>query len=204
MVLIGIYKIQSKVKPERIYIGSSSNIRRRKVIHFTELKKNKHHSIKLQNHYNKYGREDLIFDIIEETSIDYLLKVEQKYIDKINPYFNILKVAGSNLGKIVSESTREKLRQINKGKKHSEETRKKISDSGKGRRKKPMKLSEETKRKISESLRGRKLSKDTREKQRIAHLGKKSTLGKRWSKDTRKKQSDSIKKWWEERRNKVA
>ncbi|TSA56914.1 hypothetical protein D4R42_02645 [bacterium] len=43
----GIYKIQSKVKPNRIYIGSSTNINKRKNTHFEQLRKNTHHSLKL-------------------------------------------------------------------------------------------------------------------------------------------------------------
>jgi predicted DNA-binding protein (MmcQ/YjbR family) len=55
----GIYKIQSVIKPERIYIGSAKNIRIRWNIHTSNLKLNRHENKKLQNHYNKYGVNDL-------------------------------------------------------------------------------------------------------------------------------------------------
>ena len=54
----GIYKIQSKCKPDRIYIGSAINIEGRKRAHFSRLKHGYHHSIKLQRHYDKYGYEE--------------------------------------------------------------------------------------------------------------------------------------------------
>ena len=63
----GIYKIESKIKPERIYIGSSVNIIARWKNHLYELRKNKHRNNKLQNHYNKYGESDLLFSIMSKS-----------------------------------------------------------------------------------------------------------------------------------------
>lgn len=88
MKISGIYKIESKIKSERIYIGSAININRRWIIHLYDLKNNKHHSNKLQNHYNKYGKDDLIFTIIEKCPIFKLLIREQYYMDLKSPYFN--------------------------------------------------------------------------------------------------------------------
>ena len=67
MNISGIYKIKSKVKPERIYIGSSVNIQERWRKHINYLKNNKHQSIKLQRHYNKYGKNDLVFSIFTDS-----------------------------------------------------------------------------------------------------------------------------------------
>ena len=50
----GIYRIQSKIKSERIYIGSSVNIQSRWYHHLADLRKNIHGNSKLQNHFNKY------------------------------------------------------------------------------------------------------------------------------------------------------
>lgn len=50
-----IYQIQSKRKPERIYIGSAVNIKHRWGIHLSDLKLNKHHSIKTQEIANILG-----------------------------------------------------------------------------------------------------------------------------------------------------
>lgn len=59
-----IYMIQSNIKSKRCYIGSAVNYNIRKRLHLSQLKNNKHHSIKLQNHYNKYGKDDLIFSTL--------------------------------------------------------------------------------------------------------------------------------------------
>ena len=96
--MTGIYQIQSNLYPNRIYIGSAIDITKRWRQHLSLLKLNKHHSIKLQNHYNKYGKNDLIFSILINCKEDDLINVEQSYIDDLNPYFNILKIAGSNKG----------------------------------------------------------------------------------------------------------
>ena len=64
MKISGIYKIQSLIKPERIYIGSGCDLKRRRNYHWNDLRKNKHHSILLQRHYNKYGESDLSFSVL--------------------------------------------------------------------------------------------------------------------------------------------
>jgi group I intron endonuclease len=93
---IGIYQIQSMICPDRIYIGSSTNIPARWYGHKHSLLKNDHHSLKLQEHYNKYGLDDLKFSVIMNCNIDEIEKLEQYYIDMLNPYFNIFKfVIGS-------------------------------------------------------------------------------------------------------------
>jgi len=150
----GIYKIQSIMHPERIYIGSAIDLKTRKATHFCNLKKGVHCSKKLQRHYNKYGRNDLIFSIIEPCFPVGLLAREQYYLDRLNPYFNTCKIAGNTLGSKLSEETKIKISQALKGKKQSPrsaEARKNISDSLKGRI-----FSEEHKRKIGLASKGNK------------------------------------------------
>lgn len=96
--IIGIYKIESKTKPERIYIGSSSNITNRWKVHLRSLRSNKHHSIKMQRHFNKYGESDLLFSVLLGCDKGDLLRTEQYFLDSHITYFNTSKVAGSNLG----------------------------------------------------------------------------------------------------------
>lgn len=164
MNISGIYQIQSKIKPERIYIGSAICIEKRWWCHRTALRKNKHCSLKLQRHFNKYGESDLQFSILLgcDNNKEYLLKNEQFFIDSYNPYFNNAKIAGSCLGV-----------------KHSIETCKRNSEAQKGK-----KLSEETKRKIGlahlgkELPRGRKLSKEHIQRIRESNLGNKYNEGR--------------------------
>lgn len=145
----GIYKIQSSLKPDRIYIGSSSNIYRRWQGHISRLKRNIHHSKKLQRHFNKYGESDLQFSILLGCDREDLIKIEQYFLDSHKPYFNNLLQA-------------KPVRYIP----HSQETKDKMSRSRMGR-----KLSEETKLKISKSHKGMKPSPETLEKLRTSHLG---------------------------------
>ena len=65
-----------------------------------------HHNTKLQNHYNKYGREDLVLSILTVCSKEELIGKEQYYIDLFQPWFNICKTAVSCLVVKRSEETR--------------------------------------------------------------------------------------------------
>lgn len=103
MKLTGIYKISSQIHPERIYIGSAVNIYSRWSIHRSDLHLREHGNSRLQNHYNKYGKENLTYVIIESCLPEDLIRREQYYIDTLNPFFNICKIAGSQLGTKRSE-----------------------------------------------------------------------------------------------------
>ena len=108
----GIYKIESKIHPDRTYIGSALNLRYRRNDHFLSLKKNKHKNSKLQAHYNKYGEQDLIFIALELCFPEFLTAREQYYIDKLKPYFNVRGKAESNLGIKFSEETKMKMKEL--------------------------------------------------------------------------------------------
>jgi len=134
-VISGIYKIINN-KNGHFYIGSSSNLEYRRKEHLKRLKSNKHHSRYLQNAWNKYGKECFDFEIIEECENDKLLELEQFYLDKLKPEYNICKFSTSRLGCKSSDETRKKLSILNTGKNHpkfgthhSLETRQKISAS---------------------------------------------------------------------------
>jgi group I intron endonuclease len=98
MKLSGIYKIQSTIHPERIYIGSAVNIENRWYEHLKKLRRNKHHSIKLQNHFNKYGENDLTFSIVLGCDKQCLIIHEQYFLDALDPFFNICKKADNTFG----------------------------------------------------------------------------------------------------------
>ena len=132
MDISGIYQIQSKGKPDRIYIGSSININNRWWLHLDQLQKGIHHSPQLQRHYNKYGEIDLQFSILLGCEKKDLLKIEQYFIDSYNPYFNILKIAGSSLGIKRSDETKQKQKLLKLGIKKSEESNRKRSETMKG------------------------------------------------------------------------
>ena len=208
----GVYKIQSKVKPSRIYIGSTINFRVRWGIHKINLKNGSHHSRKLQNHYNKYGPSDLQFSVLVSCEKEALCQYEQFFMDLYNPFFNNLKIAGSSLGRVVSLETRKKLSQAgmghvvsketlqkiseaNKGRKNSDEVRRKLSAMWKGKAKPWLKgkpLSDEHKRKISAFFKGRTFSDET--KLKISQAGKLAwdkRVGWHHSEETKKKISET-------------
>jgi len=83
----------------------------------------------------------LLFEIIENCEIEKLIEREQHYIDTLNPFFNILRIAYSSLGRISPM----------KGKRHSEETKKLIGEANAKRM-----WSEESKTKSSEIEKGPK------------------------------------------------
>jgi len=89
----GVYIIWSKTFPERCYIGSSEDFYNRKRSHFYHLKNNTSNHLKLQDHVNEFGLDDLVFEIIEKCNKDHLVYKEQYYISEYNPCFNVNKYA---------------------------------------------------------------------------------------------------------------
>ena len=61
----GIYEITNLIN-NKIYIGSSINIKKRWKDHILLLKNQKHINVHLLNAWNKYGEENFSFSIIEE------------------------------------------------------------------------------------------------------------------------------------------
>lgn len=79
--MIGIYKITNKVNG-KIYIGKSTDIVRRFAEHKRHYKSESHRKkIALYKSMWKYGVENFIFEILEETSVDVLDEREKYYID---------------------------------------------------------------------------------------------------------------------------
>jgi len=166
---LGIYKI-TNLQNKKVYIGSSADVTSRRATHFRDLKNNKHVNKHLQRAYNKYGKDNFEWEILEHIKdLDDLLKREQYYIDEYSACnrdkgYNILTIAGSTLGRklsaeaklkmsiskkgrVLSDETKKKLSTAHKGNTHTEETKNKMSMLRKGKKFGPM--SEETKKKIS-------------------------------------------------------
>jgi group I intron endonuclease len=119
----GIYKITNVISG-KIYIGCTSNLRKRINRHSYELKKEIHKNAYLQKAWLKYGEENFIFEIIEECDITDLHIKEHYWVTKLKCLdktigYNI-KPTDPNGYSIHSEETKEKLRIANKGKKPSD------------------------------------------------------------------------------------
>ena len=93
----GIYRIINKVNGHE-YVGSAVDLDGRKRTHLNRLRNNYHHSKILQRAYHKYGEINLSFLLIELCDKDKLIEREQYWIDKLNPIYNISKVAGNTMG----------------------------------------------------------------------------------------------------------
>lgn len=81
MIKTGIYKIKNLVT-NKIYVGSSTNIKKRWRDHKWHLKKGIHHNSHLQSSWNKYGSNNFIFSIEIECEVDELLNEEKKIVLK--------------------------------------------------------------------------------------------------------------------------
>jgi group I intron endonuclease len=156
----GIYKIQSISHPDRIYVGSAISIFNRWSDHRKTLAKNKHTNPKLQYHYNKYGLNDLNFEIIESQDYidnNHLLAREQIWMIRLRhgntwiPYFNINLIAGNRKDCVLSDESKAKLSKSLTGKKWKDEEREMRIASMTG-----VKKSDETRKRMSKAMIGNK------------------------------------------------
>lgn len=218
----GIYCVINKING-KCYIGSAGNLSIRIKRHEYELKKNIHNNVYLQNAWNKYGKENFCFFVLEYIEKDELLNNEQYYLDlflsyNMNHGYNINPKSNSRFGTkcsneskkkmsdankkwrenriiIMSAETKKKISEANKGKKFSEETVKKMSDSAKKRG-----FSTETRKKIYDKLKGnlywlgRKHSEESRKKISKQAMGNKRRLGLKFSEESKKKMSTTRRK----------
>jgi len=102
-----IYIIRNSVNG-KFYIGSTNNYHKRKLRHFNQLRKNKHHSVYLQRAFNKYKEVNFEFILIE-TCYNYQIR-EQELLNSIDfkDSYNVSKSAtGGDL--ISNHPNREKI-----------------------------------------------------------------------------------------------
>lgn len=116
----GIYKWTNNLSGKS-YVGSSINLHRRIQEYFNperSLRELKRGESILYKSLLKYGYQSFTLEILEIVNVDnlnsteariMLLDREQYYIDLLKPDYNILKVAGSNLGAKMSPETRAKI-----------------------------------------------------------------------------------------------
>ena len=164
----GIYKIFNVIN-NKIYIGSSINVTRRIKQHIKKLETNNHINSYLQNSWNKHGKENFIFELLETCNEEKLLEREQFYMD-FHKCYN--RKSGYNINiradrKVMSEETKRKISESQKGKTLSSEHKQKIGKSNKGKKQSP-----QTKKKRSLSMLGKKASDETRNKISIGNKGK--------------------------------
>jgi group I intron endonuclease len=163
----GIYCIRCNYNG-KVYIGSATYLAERKGDHRRALVKGKHENKYLQRAWNKYGKDEFVYAILEYCDIDSLVEREQYYLDAYqatnrNMGFNIFPYARSP-----------------RGYKQSEESKKKTGDAHRGK-----KMSDEARKHMSESKTGLKmnLTPEERERRRTHMLGKQWSLGRKLSEE---------------------
>lgn len=203
----GVYKIENKITG-KCYIGSSVNIEKRWKTHLFCLNGDRHQNQKLQNSWNKHGKDQFLFIIIEVVEdVSILLQREQRWIDLLNCVengYNLAIVAGSPLGMKRSQEVREKLSLAKLGKKNSKEHCRNISLSKMGNIYAAGRvMSEKHKAKLSQLMQGNQRGKgvvftqERRQKMALAKTGNThaqgntNMLGKTHSQEARNKMSAS-------------
>ena len=83
---IGIYLIRNKIN-NKVYVGQSVNIKDRWSNHKRELEKGIHYNDHLQKSYNKYGKINIEFKVIEYWEKEKLDELEVYWIK----YFDSMK-----------------------------------------------------------------------------------------------------------------
>ena len=162
--MTGIYMIQNRIN-NHVYIGQALNIEERTNTHKYSLIKNKHENKHLQRAWNKYGKENFLFSVLEECNEEILTEREQYWIDYyggINSQNTYNQRDAGSRGRM-SDEAREKIRVANKnkivkpGRKVCEEGRMSISKAHMG-----LHPSDETRRKMSEAHKGFKHTDETK------------------------------------------
>lgn len=171
MTSSGIYIIRNLIS-DKVYIGSTVNIKRRREVHYAELRGGYHPNLHLQNSWNKHGEGAFEFKTLIHCRSDreILLHYEQRVMDIYlarlgkKKLYNITLKAGSCLGIRHTPEACAKQSAAQKGRKLSPEARAKISASHKGKRHSPKHRAAN-----SAAHKGNKASPETRDKMSTAH-----------------------------------
>lgn len=160
-----IYCLRNTID-DKCYIGSAKKLNYRLWNHRHKLIKGTHANKHLQNFVNKYGIDSIYFEVLEKVENN-IIEREQFWIDALKPTFNILPIAGSSEGIVLSKEHKSKISKGRKGILHTEEAKQRISESMKGVPKskehsakvglkhKCKVISEEQKNKISQANKGK-------------------------------------------------
>jgi group I intron endonuclease len=130
----GIYIIKNTTN-DKLYVGSSKDIKNRWQQHRRQLKNEEHYNSYLQNAWDKCGEDKFVFEVLEECEAEALILREQYYLDYYRSYerdvgYNVAIRADRS---VFSEEAKEKMRLASTGRIQSPEERKKRSNSMKGK-----------------------------------------------------------------------
>ncbi|KDL74169.1 GIY-YIG nuclease family protein [Klebsiella pneumoniae] len=114
----GVYQITNIITGEA-YIGSTVNISGRWASHRYKLRNGMHANRNLQESWNKHGKGVFEFSVLEVVSDkSELIAAEQRFFHDLNPAFNIAPNAGSSLGVIHTDESKENMAESRRGEKN--------------------------------------------------------------------------------------
>lgn len=171
-----VYKIVNTVSG-KLYVGYTTDFRRRMSQHLFRLREGKHHSKHLQAAFDKYGEGAFKFLLIEEVERAQAVEREQFWIDTLgtcNPTvgYNKAKV-GHNPGCPHTVRAKTLMSEQRRGRPATERqiaANRKIADSKRGLKRPP-----EVVEKVAAALRGRTVSAETRRKISEINTGRRHT-----------------------------
>lgn len=161
----GIYLWENR-NNRKLYVGSSIDLKRRLTSYYNLKHLAKYPTRYINNALLKDGHTAFSLYILELCNPEDLISREQYYFDLLDPEYNICKTAGSSLGRLHSEESKEKisksklntnLKEENHfyGHTHTEEAKEKMVNS-----KLSKALPTIIKKRISETMLGRKLTEE--------------------------------------------
>ncbi len=169
--MTGVYSI-TNLFDGKIYVGSSSrNIETRWKTHVNRLERRSHDNYRLQVAWVRCGREAFSFEVLQLCGPDECVAVEQQFIDRLAPEFNLCEIAGSRRGFKHTAETKAKFAK-RKGPAHTKEHRERMSRLLTGR-----KFSPETIEKMKAAAKRRTFSDETRKRISASLMGNKRSLG---------------------------
>ena len=200
----GIYKITC-IPTGKFYIGSAQCVKVRWQLHRQHARHGTHHNRHFQSAWSKHGEDNFRFELLAVCAKLDLIMYEQRFIDKLDPAFNICRTAGNSLGIKCTDAAKAAISAKNKGhrrnigRKVSDETRALLRVSAQtqfaldGHPRIGKLHSDDAKRKMSVAkkgvpgMRGRIVTEETRKKLSTAALGNKRCLGRKLSESTKNK-----------------
>lgn len=130
----GIYQLKSKATGDVLYVGKANNLIHRKTQHIKGLENDTHNNPKLREHVKTLGVQDILFSVIEECDIKYLIRREKHFIKTLKPKYNLDGVVQKPPRSIES---RKNMSKITSERYKNPEQRKKTSDRAFARYKSP-------------------------------------------------------------------
>ena len=178
MSLGGVYRI-TNLQNSKVYVGSTSLLKRRKADHWQLLRRGAHFNMHLQAAWNKYGEDSFVFSVLVTCGEADLLRLEQQFIDLYlsadqERGYNIAPVAGTCRGYSHTDEAKRRIASAMRGKPKSAAAIARMVASQTGRA-----VSDEQKRQISATLTGRASTPEAIAKRAAKNTGKKRTAAQR-------------------------